>query len=248
MRTFALLGCVGMVVTSIVVACAGDDAKHVRNGDGGGAGRGEGGAAGVGHGGGEANPTQGGAGAGAVTGGAGAVTGGGGAGGAHEPSGEGGTGAPAPGSDGGSGGAITCEREVDQNYACTEVETAWAPVWNSLQARFELDVTSLPFPIASGTLSYFVNNADFQECGTVDVQVNGNLVYAPITITNVKLSPTNARITTFSLIDVCGNHRDFDPRGVPNCNDLRGSGNFENWALTCNTRAAAICPEVCLGE
>ncbi|HEX2874367.1 MAG TPA: hypothetical protein VHP33_24100 [Polyangiaceae bacterium] len=247
MRTFAALGLVGVVVASIVVACAGDDAKHVRDGDGGGAGRGDGGVAGLGQGAGENEPTLGGAGAGAAGGGAGAATSGG-AGGATGTSGEGGMGAAAPGSDGGAGGAIACEREVDQNYTCAQVEADWAPVWNTLQSRFEFDVSSLPFPIANGTVSYFVNNADFTECGTVDVTVSGSMVYAPVTITNVKLSPTDVRVSMFSLNDVCGNHRDFDPRGVPNCNDLRGSGNFGSWALTCSTRFDATCPEVCVNQ
>lgn len=93
------------------------------------------------------------------------------------------------------------------------MEAAWAPVWNTLQARFELNVSSLPFPIASGTVSYFVNNADFQECGTVDVQVSGGMVFAPVTINNLSLVPTNVRISTFSLMDVCGNRRDFCSAG-----------------------------------
>jgi len=242
MRSFAALGCAGLVVVSIVVACAGDDAKHVRAGDGGGAGRDEGGAAGLGHGGGKGDPMLGGA--GATTGGA--RVGGGGMGGVPEISGEGGTGAPAPGSDGGAGGAVACEREVDQNYTCVEVEADWAPVWNTLQRRFELNVSSLPFPIARGTVSYFVNNADFQECGAVEVQVTGDFVYAPVTINNVGLTPTNARISTFSLVDVCGNHRDFAPQGAPQCNDLRGDGFSGSWPLTCNTRSDANCPAACI--
>lgn len=132
------------------------------------------------------------------------------------------------------------------NYACTEVQANWAPAWNSLQSRFELDVSSLPFPIASGTVSYFVNNADFQECGTVDVQVSGDAVYAPVTIQNVKLSPTDAKISMFTLIDVCGNHRDFDPRGAPACNDLRASVGFGTTALACNTRLDGTCPAACI--
>lgn len=145
------------------------------------------------------------------------------------------------------GGTVQCDR-VDTNYTCAQVEADWAPVWNTLPGRFELDVSSLPFPIESGTVSYFVNNADFQECGTVDVQVSGNKVYAPVTIENLNLVPTNVRLSTFSLVDVCGNHRDFDPRGVPNCSDLRGSGNFGSWVLACNTRAAATCPEACINN
>ena len=144
-------------------------------------------------------------------------------------------------------GTVQCDR-VDTNYTCAQVEADWAPVWNTLPGRFELNVSSLPFPIASGTVSYFVNNDDFTECGTVEVQVSGDMVYAPITIANVKLVPTDIRLSTFSLVDVCGNHRDFDPRGVPNCSDLRGSGNFGSWALACNTRAAATCPEACINN
>jgi hypothetical protein len=244
MRTFAALGLAGMVVTSIVVACAGDDAKHVRNGEGGGAGQAEGGAAGLGQGAG----VSGGAGGIAATGGAGAAASDGGLGGVLEVGGNGGAAASAP-VDGGAGGMspIQCDR-VDTNYTCAQVEADWAPVWNTVPGRFELDVSSLPFPIESGTVSYFVNNADFQECGTVDVQVSGDTVYAPITIANVKLVPTNIRLTTFSLVDACGNRRDFDPRGAPNCSDLRGSGNFGSWVLACNTGVAGICPEVCLGE
>ena len=146
---------------------------------------------------------------------------------------------------GGGGGAVVCEREVDTNYQCTDVEANWAPAWNSLQSRFELDVSSLPFPIASGTVSYFVNNADFQECGTVDVQVSGDTVYAPVTIANVKLTPVGARISTFALMDVCGNRRDFDPRGAPACHDLRGEVGFGTTALACSTRLDGTCPEVC---
>ena len=129
-----------------------------------------------------------------------------------------------------------------------QVEADWAPVWVSVPGRFEFDVSSLPFPIASGTVSYFVNNADFQECGTVDVQVSGDEVYAPITITNVKLTPTDVRISTFALVDVCGNRHDFDPRGAPACHDLRGEVGFGTTALACSTRLDGMCPEACVNN
>lgn len=247
MRTLAVLGCAGLLTISIVVACAGDDAKHVRNGEGGSAGRGDGGAAGLGQGAGENEPSLagGGAGAGAASGGAGAVT----SGGVPGSSGDGGMSAAALGGAGAGGGAaVVCEREVDMNYQCATVAADWAPVWNSVPGRFELDVSSLPFPIESGTVSYFVNNDDFQECGTVDVQVIGDTVYAPVTIANINLTPTDVRISTFALMDVCGNRRDFDPRGAPACNDLRAEVGFGTSALACSTRLDGTCPEVCLGE
>ena len=170
----------------------------------------------------------------------------GGAGGVPGSSGDGGTTA-APGGAG-AGGAAACERTVDTNYQCTQVEADWAPVWVSVPGRFEFDMSSLPFPIASGTVSYFVNNDDFQECGTVDVQVSGDTVYAPVTIQNLSLTPTDVRVSTFAFVDVCGNRHDFDPRGAPECHDLRGEVGFGTSALACSTLRPSTCPEACVNN
>jgi len=128
-------------------------------------------------------------------------------------------------------------------YQCGEVETLWAPQWSNTLDRFELDVSNLPFPIASGTVSYFYADADFAPCGTVDVQVSGDTVTAS---PGNLFSPVSVRISTFALVDVCGNHHDFDPTGAPACNDLRGSGTgFGSYALACSSRFDSSCPEVC---
>jgi hypothetical protein len=248
MRKLAALACVGMVTVSIAVACAGDDrVKHLSDGGSAGVGDGgQGGVDGVGQGGGSSNPAEGGGGTAAL---GGAGRGGVGQGGVPEVNGNGGTGAPSPLDEGGmSGGggspAVDCPAQTGNfTYQCGEVETLWAPQWSNTLDRFELDVSNLPFPIASGTVSFFYSNADTQLCDTVDVDVSGDIVSAPAG--NV-FSPIAVRITTFSLVDVCGNHHDFDPTGAPACNDLRGSGSgFGDYTLTCSTRLDAICPEAC---
>ncbi len=128
-------------------------------------------------------------------------------------------------------------------YQCGEVETLWAPQWSNTLDRFELDVSNLPFPIASGTVSYFYADADFAPCGTVNVQVSGDTVTAS---PGNLFSPVSVRISTFALVDVCGNHHDFDPTGVPDCNDLRASGTgFGSYTLACSSRPDSSCPQVC---
>lgn len=247
MRNLALVASLSMLVAGVAVACAGDDrVKHLSAGGSAGVGDSDaGGVDGVGQGGGSSNPAAG--------GGGGALhLSGGGLGGAPEVNGNGGTGAPSPVEEGGTPGvggggapAVDCPAQRgDFTYQCGEVEALWAPTWSNTRGRFELDVSNLPFQVESGTVSFFIATADFQECGTVPVVVTGNTVSAA-PAGNV-FSPVNVRITNFALLDVCGNHHDYDPTGAPNCNDIRGSGNgFADYALTCNARVAATCPEVC---
>jgi len=245
MRNLAVFACLGLLVVSVAVACSGDDrVKHLSDGGSGGLGDGGlGGADGVGHGGGSSNPAAGSGGAPQLAAG--------GLGGAPEVSGNGGTGAPSPVEDGGTSGvggggaAVDCPAQRgDFTYQCGEVEALWSPAWSNALGRFELDVSNLPFAIESGTVSFFIATADFQECGTVPVVVSGNTVSAAPA--GNLFSPVNVRITNFALVDVCGNHHDYDPAGAPNCNDIRGSGNgFADYALTCNARVAATCPELC---
>jgi hypothetical protein len=242
MRKLAAFGCVGLLVVSVAVACSGDE--HVRHlSDGGTAGLGGGGEGGVGapgHGGGSSNPAAGSGGAGSGLGGVPEVNGNGGTG-APSPVEEGGT----PSGGGGGGPALDCPAETGNfTHQCGEVETLWAPQWDNTVQRFELDVSNLPFPIATGTVSFFYANADFQQCGTVDVTVSGDTVTAaPL---DIQFAPSNVRISTFSFVDVCGNHHDYDPTGAPDCNDIRGSGTgFGSYALACNTRPDINCPEAC---
>jgi hypothetical protein len=247
MRMLAAIACLGMLVVSVAVACGSDDGvKHLS--DGGSAGVGDGGlggADGVGQGGGSSNPAAGGGGA--------PQLGGDGLGGAPEVNGNGGTGAPSPLEEGGTfsvggGGspAVDCPAQrQDSFHPCGEVQAGWAPLWNDSLGRFELDVSTLPFAIASGTISYFYSNADFQSCGTAAVDVSGAIVSAAPT--NLQFSPIAMRITTFSLVDVCGNHRDYSAGGVESsCTDLRATGDgFGNEALACSSRVDTNCPEAC---
>ena len=249
MRTLAAMGCMGMLVVSIAVACSGDEAKKVRGDDAGAAGLGAAGvdaSGGVHQGGGRADPiggsegvpVLGGAGAGGATG-AGAAAGLGGAGGVLEMNG----GAGAAGGLGGAPASDCPAQTGNFTHQCADAVTTWAPAWNGSQARFELQLGALPFPLASGTISYFYNNADTQQCGTVPIQVNANGITAPV---SVQFSPIAVRITTFTFTDVCGNTHTYDAAGAPACNDIRGSGTgFNTFALACNTRLDANCPEAC---
>ena len=98
----------------------------------------------------------------------------------------------------------------------------------------------LSLPIASGTLSYFYSNADFQECGTANVTGVGKTAVASVAM---QFSPTNVRVTAFELIDVCGNRYEFDQTGVA-CNELQAADSFGTWDLACQP-APGICPEGC---
>jgi hypothetical protein len=242
MRQFGVVCCVLLVGFSAAAACSGDEkAKHVISAAGS-AGAGLGGD-GISQGAGTGQP----AGAGGAlvepAGGAGgaapvATAGAGMSAGGAEPM------TPAGGA-GGAGGApaIDCPAEMGNfTHNCGEVAALWSPVWNDTLHRFELDVSSLPFPIASGTVSYFYD-AEASSCGTVAVQVSGDIVSAS---PEDQAPALGVRISTFSLVDVCGNHHDYDPIGNV-CSELKGSGNASVWPLVCNVRAGA-CPEVCMAS
>lgn len=248
MRNLAAFACLGMLVVSVAVACAGDDrVKHLSDGGAGGLGDGGlGGFDGVGQGGGSSNPAAGGGGAPSLAGG--------GLGGAPEVNPNGGTGAPSPveeggtssvaGGGGGGSPAVDCPAQTGKfTHQCADAVTTWAPIWNNSLDRFELLHGALPFPLASGTISFFYNNADSQQCDTVPIQVTANGIVAPVTL---QFIPIAVRITTFTFTDVCGNTHEYDAAGVPACNDIRGSGTgFGSYVLACNTRLDSNCPEAC---
>jgi len=243
MRTLAVMGCMAMLVVSVAVACSGDEVKKVRGDDGGAAGLGAGGvdaSAGVHQGGGRADPVGGGGGVPVSGGAGGGVNVAGGVGGTSEVTG----GAGAAGGLGGAS-ALDCPAEAGKfTHQCADAVTTWAPIWNGTVRRFELQLGELPFPLASGTISYFVSFADGEECGTVPIQVTANGIVAPV---DIPFNPIMARISTFTFLDVCGNTHEYDAAGAPACNDIRGSGTgFGNMTLACNTRLDAICPEACV--
>jgi len=143
---------------------------------------------------------------------------------------------------GGSSG-LSCPNEIGTfSYQCAEVAEFWSPVWNPEEARFELDPSNLPFPIASGTATYFYSGVDGQFCGNVQVVVEGNLVTVPVA---PGPAPVSVRLTNFKLVDVCGDAINYDAVGAPACFDLRSTVSDGPTPLDCNSTLTATCPAAC---
>jgi hypothetical protein len=231
-----------ILVAAAVVSCAGDDkSKSDRDAD---AGAGGGGAGDVTGAGGSSQPTAGEGGAGIATAGnAGAPASAGDAGAGQ--AGAGGEGGVATGATGGEGGGPTLDCPAQPgNFpsSCAIIVADWTPTFDSASGDFVLHLDSLPFPIATGTLSYFYNQGDAQQCGTADVVGVGTTAVANV---QLEFAPSVARISAIDLVDVCGSHYVFDPIGLPPCNEINGTGEPGTWAMTCDSFFSSACPQVC---
>jgi hypothetical protein len=161
--------------------------------------------------------------------------------GGHGGATQGGAGGVAEGGAGGAGGVDCPLLPGAFSYSCGEVSELWAPVYGTADKTFHLDVSSLPFPIASGTVSYFFNVDAAESCGIAPVVVAGDDVSA---VVDTSMNETAVRIVDFTLTDVCGSTHRYDPIGAPQCNDLQGSGPAGTWDLECAIRFGA-CPDLC---
>ncbi len=171
----------------------------------------------------------------AAAGSAGALT----AGGAGSGAGSG-AGGSAGGASGGAGGACPAQTTTF-NYDCAEVESKWKPKWDDAKGEIQFDVSSLPFPIKSGTLFFFYQERGVG-CALLQAHGTGTLAVVPV---GVPFAPSALRVAEFHFVDTCGNHHDYDPGTPAACNDLRGTGKGGVWPLACNTRQDAKCPETC---
>jgi hypothetical protein len=245
MKKLGVVCSAAILVAAAVVSCAGDDkAKSDRDAD---AGAGGGGAGDVTGAGGSNQPTAGEGGAGfATAGNAGAPASSGDAGaGQAGAGGEGGEGGVAMGAAGGEGGGPTLDCPAQPgNFpnSCAIIVADWTPTFDSASGDFVLHLDSLPFPIASGTLSYFYNQGDAQQCGTADVVGVGTTAVANV---QLQFAPSVARISAIDLVDVCGSHYVFDQIGLPPCNEINGTGEPGTWAMTCDSFFSSTCPQVC---
>jgi hypothetical protein len=222
-------------------ACAGDDeVKHARDTDAGAGGleAGTGGDVGAG---GSSSPAAGEGGTAVAAAGEGGATMSGSAGDGGVALAGGGVGGSA---EAGAGGAsLDCpEQPGSFTYSCADIVGQWSPVYDKLGTRFVLDVSSLEFPIVSGSLSFQISFADGTQCGTVNVTRSGGNAVAAVA---QEFTPTTERITDFDLVDACGSHHVFDEAGAPNCYEISGSDSFQTQALTCSGTVTNTCPAAC---
>ncbi len=117
---------------------------------------------------------------------------------------------------------------------------AWSPTFDFGTATFHLNVSSLPFPIKSGSISYIYKSGDAQYCGSVAVVVVGNDLTAQIP--KPQLNIYEATIVDFNLTDVCEQQQDYDPVGVA-CWQL--VANSESGSELVCTDVGGSCPAPC---
>lgn len=244
MTKLGVLCSAALLTVGVVVSCAGDEQAKKAQDE-------EAGAAGM--------SASAGAGATADSGGSASEPGEGG----QPPSVEGGAGGSGgvPVAQGGAGGMSSSEggaaggptydcpaQPGTFSYGCALVAANpnqqldnWSPTFDPETNTFSLDVSSLPFPIVSGTISSIFYTTDAESCGgspitagdgTVSVNIGG--LGGP--------AVTAIAITDFQLVDVCGQHHDYDPVGVA-C--WRLTGNAEaGFQMACEG-AGDPCPAEC---
>lgn len=248
MSKLAGLSLVLVAVCGSIASCGGDDkARRVAASDAGAAGAEAGtGPAHSGGGSGLPTPEQGGAGSGNTeSGGApnaggssGGTSGGGGAAGAAGLGGNGGK------SETGAGGApaIVCQPQVFKS-TCVEVSANWSPTYTTADRKLHFDLSDLPFPIESGSMTLQFTGIDSQDCAILPIAINGN----ELTVTvgsRVVPAPVSIDVFTFTLTDVCGSTYVYEPFGNV-CNDLHGEGQPGTWTLKCKTDRGGACPGQC---
>lgn len=246
MTKLGVVCCAGLLSLAVFASCAGDDkVKTARDTDAGAGGleAGTGGDVGAG---GSSSPAAGEGGTAlAVAGEGGAQVSGSAGEGGVATSGSAGEGGSIGGSaDAGAGGAsLGCPAQPGTfSYSCADIAGQWSPVYDLLNTRFVLDVSSLEFRIVSGSLSFHISYADGTQCGTVNVQGSANKAIAPVA---QEFIPTTERITDFDLVDACGSHHVFDEAGAPNCYEISGSNSFQTQVLSCSASVTNTCPAAC---